>query len=265
MMACFSGRRGVAGMSLLILLYLAIASQVGEPLLPITVLCALDTSLPYETLRVTVEEKREIREVPTPQGGLTLRDLPAGDLHLLFHQNDTRIGTVTIRHAEFGQFIQIKVRLVEGNAILLEDSRVKGVSVDGPGSIVGVPRGPFLPAPAPAPAAPSVPAKPDAPVLDAAPISSPQAVSRNCPAADERVDLEGVVTRVVDNDSLVLEDSRRRSFTIYLGTATRLRPGGGTAKMSLFRTGQRVSVSGAGAAGPDGECSVGAREIWLRN
>jgi hypothetical protein len=248
-------------MNLAAALFLSLA-QAGDPLLPVTVSCLVDTELPLAEIRATVREKRELSVSPSPSGKLTLRDLPEGELHLLFYRNETPLGEVTLGGARLGQFIQIKVRLVEGNAILLEELRVKGVSgEEATGSVTPLP----VPAPAsPAPVSPTPLPLPSTP----APLNAPSGLeakpSSRCPSPEQPVDEEGVVLRVIDNDSFELETRAHRRLTAYAGSAARLRPSGAPVNVRSLKPGQRLRLVGAGAAGPEGECSVGVREIWLR-
>jgi hypothetical protein len=255
-------------------LWLSLLLQTIEPLLPVTVQCALDTELPLSEIRVRVEEKRELRETPGLDGVLTLRDLPAGDLNVVFYWNEDTLGQVSLSRARLGDFIRIRVRLVEGNAILLEEFRVKGVSDSrASGTVSPVTAAPsdalapdarsptreISPAPAPAPQ-PTV----DSALPVGAPPSQPirlQPASSGCPAPDEPINLDGVVVRIIDNDSFELETSERRRFIVYVGTATKLRPSGGRISARDLKPNERVRVRGVGAAGPEDECSVGAREI----
>jgi len=230
--------------------FLLLLTQAGEPLLPVTVSCVLDTELPLSEIRASVQEKREVSVTPSANGKLTLRDLPEGDLHLLFYRGEAPLGQITLSGARLGQFIQIKVRLVEGNAILLEEMRVKGVSNEGASGRVTP-----LPVVIPSPPTPSSPRA-------EAPERKPKT---SCPGPEQRVEEEGAVVRIIDNDSFELETEGKRRLTVYAGSATRLRPSGAAFSVRALKPGQRLRVVGAGAAGPEGECSVGVREVWLRS
>lgn len=239
------------------LFLLFLPGQAGEPLLPVTVGCTLDTELPLAEIRASVQEKRELSVTPSAEGKLTLRDLPEGDLHLLFYSDETLLGQVSLTGAKLGQFIQIKVRLVEGNAILLEELRVKGVSDEGASGRVAP-----LPVP-PASPPPPTPRRADAPAPSAG--AAERKPLPRCPGPEQPVEEEGVVVRIIDNDSFEFETTAKHHLIVYAGSATRLRPAGGPFSVRALKPGLRLRVVGTGAAGPEGECSVGVREIWLRN
>jgi hypothetical protein len=116
----------------LIAAFLLIALQASEPRLPVTIRCEIDTQLPVSEIKVSIEEKREVSETPKAReeggGTVTLSKLPPGDLLLLFFRDTSLLGKVRVPSAEEGEFIRVVVRLVEGNAILLDEFRVRGVS-----------------------------------------------------------------------------------------------------------------------------------------
>ena len=63
------------------LLLFALQGSQFEP--PVTVRCQLDTELPLDEIRVSIAEMREREGVPEPNGSVTFRGLPAGDIHVL--------------------------------------------------------------------------------------------------------------------------------------------------------------------------------------
>ena len=90
--------------------------------------CQLDTELPLDELRISVAEKRELDEPIESNGSVTLSGLPEGDLHLWFLQDEERLGEIKINAAKSGELIRLEIRLVTGNAILLEEFRITGLT-----------------------------------------------------------------------------------------------------------------------------------------
>ena len=224
--------------------------QVSESRLPVRAQCELDTEFALTEISVSVEEKRELRVTPDARGKLILQDLPEGDLHLLFYNKESLLGRVELPSTRRGQFIRLVVRLVEGNAILLDESRISGVSdVASSGKSLPPPR-PKLEPP---------PYKPSSSLTRKAPADS----STPCPAVGDTVTLEGRLARLIDNDSFELF-LNLKSYVIYIGKATQLRRGRVVMEKSDLRPGQLLSVEGRVAAGPKGECSIGARRIQVK-
>jgi len=234
--------------------------------MPVTVQLELDTELPLGEVSVSVEEKRELREIPNPReagGGIvTLRDLPEGNLHLLFYRQSALLGKIVLSSAEKGQFIRIKVRLVDGNAILLDEFRIRGVSdlEEGkeppvsprPSSMSPTTSTSSVPAASPAPSRPSTP-----------PTRAPSGQQMPCPNAGEAMTLKGKILRIIDNDSFELQ-SGPWAYTVYIGSATRIHRGLANIRKDQIKESQPVTVKGTVAAGPEGDCSIGAKEIELR-
>jgi hypothetical protein len=214
---------------------------------PVTVRCEIDTELPLHQIHVSVAEQPEKEAGPDSEGHLTLARLPEGNLHLSFFQEDEHLGEVAVRSAQSGDFIRLRVRLVPGNAILLDEFRVKGVSETGT----------------------SIDDDSDAsqPPLHAPqePSSSGESALSNCPAPGEPFSRTGNVTRVIDHEAFEFQTSDRKTYVIYVGTATRLQRGTGRMEYADLHRGLRLLVKGTVAAGPHEECSIGAREITVQN
>ena len=218
----------------------------------VTVQCELDTEFALTEISVSVEEKREVSMTPEADGELILHDLPEGDLHLLFYRRESLLGRVEVSSTRRGDFIRLVVRLVEGNAILLDESRVRGVSeVSYPGKSLP----PSRPKQEPPPSEPSSSTHPTR--------KAPAGSSMPCPAVGDTVAVEGRLVRLIDNDSFELL-SGRNSYVIYMGKATRLRRGSVSLRKRDLQPGQVLSVEGRVAAGPRGECSIGARQILVK-
>jgi hypothetical protein len=207
----------------------------------VTVQCELDTEFALTEISVSVEEKREVKMTPEADGELILRDLPEGDLQLLFYHNESLLGRVEVSSTRRGDFIRLVVRLVEGNAILLGESRVRGVSE------VASSEKSLTPS-----SSSSIPAR-----------KAPADSSMPCPAVGDTVTVDGRLVRLIDNDSFEIL-SGRNSYVIYMGKATRLRRGSVSLRKSDLQPGQVLSVEGRVAAGPRGECSIGARQILVK-
>ncbi len=248
-----------------------LASQPVETLSPATVQCELDTELTLTELSVTVEEKREISETPHRRdagGGIvTLRNLPEGNLRLLFYRQSSLLGKINLTHVEKGQFIRIKVRLVDGNAILLDEFRIRGVSGVDERSHSSPPSQPKPVSPprtessSPTPpATSSVPTNSKRTTTSAPPISGQ---STPCPETGELMTLRGTILSIIDNDSFELQ-SGPWTYTVYIGSATRLHRGRATIQRNQLKENQPVTVKGNVAAGPEGDCSIGAKEVELR-
>ena len=84
-----------------------------------------------------------------------------------------------------------------------------------------------------------------------------------CPNAGEAMTLKGKILRVIDNDSFELQ-SGPWAYTVYIGSATRIHRGLATIRKDQLKRSQPVTVKGTVAAGPEGDCSIGAKEIELR-
>jgi hypothetical protein len=239
---------------------LLLTFQAAEARLPVTVRCVLDTELPLPEITVSLEEKREVSASPKLQGQeagtVTLADLPSGDLHLLFYRNQSLIGRVKLTATERGEFIRLRIRLVEGNAILLDELRIQGVSEMSPRT------------------GQTTPGKtdPKAPALEIYPPASPslrepsaKTVPEHCPAPGEPVTLKGKVVRVIDNDSFELQ-SGPWTYVIYIGSSTRMGRGsaGKILRVGDLGKNQALLIRGTVAAGPDDECSIGASRIEAR-
>jgi len=223
-----------------------------EPESRVTVRCELDTEFALTEISVSVEEKREVSITPEADGELILQDLPEGDLQLLFYHNESLLGRVEVSSTKRGDFIRLVVRLVEGNAILLDESRVRGVSEVTSSQKSLKPAKPKSPLPTSPPTSSSIPKR-----------KAPPDSSTTCPAVGDTVTLEGRLVRLIDNDSFELL-SGRSSYVIYTGKATRFRRGSLRIQRSDLQPGQLLSVEGRVAAGPVGECSIGARQIQMK-
>ncbi len=200
-----------------------------------------------------MEEKREMSLTPRKRGEngrVTIQELPGGDLHLLFYRDDERLGKIEVTAAQKGDFIRLKIRLVEGNAILLDEVRVRGVS--------GVqPAGPKPKPVLSEPATTTVPPRSSTSTI----LSPPQRGSRtSCPAPGESVSLRGKLTRVIDRDSFELH-SGSRTYTVYIGSATEIHRGGRNLPRNELADQQSLVVRGTVAAGPEDECSIGAKSV----
>jgi hypothetical protein len=68
---------------------------------------------------------------------------------------------------------------------------------------------------------------------------------------------------MIDNDSFELE-SGPWTYVVYVGTATRIHRGRTALALADITDGQTLTVKGSVAAGPEGECSVGAMDIEIR-
>ena len=251
------------------LLLLTLPSSQFEP--PVTVRCHLDTELPVAEIRVTIAEMREREGVPEDDGAVTLPGLPAGDIHLSFFQRETLLGEIDIRSANEGEFIRLKVRLVTGNAILLDEFRVKGVSGDSrpatksfsaatllndvPSSTVSQTASVQKSKPRPQPQSSRPPPRATRPA---------KASSSKCPDPGATVTRTGKLSRIIDNDSFELLGSDRLSYVVYVGSATRLKRGSAPVAYSALGEGLGILVKGTIAAGPESECSIGAREVIVQ-
>ncbi len=245
----------------LVALFLIGILQYPHSDLPVTIRCELDTELPLAEISVSVEEKREASVTPQSKGEtgnmVTLTELPEGDLHLLFYHEATLCGKVAVTDARRGELIRLKVRLVTGNAILLDEYRIRGVSgfstprADSP--VSGSP--PVTTSP------PSSASTPPPGLTSPTPASLPKAISSDpCPAPGEPITLSGKVVRIIDNDSFELQ-SGLLSYVVYIGSATRFRGSRQTLQRSDLRENQSLTIKGTVAAGPEDECSIGAKEI----
>jgi hypothetical protein len=206
--------------------------------------CRLDTELPLDELRVSVTEKRELDEPVEPEGEVTLSGLPEGELHLVFFHNETRLGEIEIGSAESGELIRLKIRLVAGNAILLEESRISGLSET-------TSRPPSTPA---------------SPVDNSRTIDPKTRLARGpsyCPPAGEVISRSGNVTRIIDREAFEIEGEDRRLYVVYVGSATRLTQGSVSLDYADLLKGMRVNIRGTVAAGPEDQCSIGARQITV--
>ena len=231
---------------------------------PVTVRCQLDTELPLEEIRVSIAEMREREGMPEGDGAITLSGLPSGDIHLTFFQGEVALGEIEIRSANDGEFIRLKVRLVTGNAILLDEFRVKGVSGDG-----SEPRkGTFSAATVSEPTRvveqntqrpPPQASRPSSPVT-----RPPKRSSSKCPTPGDAITRTGKLSRIIDNDSFELTGSDRRDYVVYVGSATRMKRGSSLVANSALREGLGILVKGTVAAGPEDECSIGAREVIVQ-
>ncbi|MEE9180393.1 MAG: hypothetical protein V3U22_05800 [Vicinamibacteria bacterium] len=245
------------------LLLLTLQGSQFEP--PVTVRCELDTELPLEEIRVSIAEKRETEGFHEPNGGVMLPGLPAGDIHLSFFQRGILLGDIEIRSANHGDFVRLKIRLVTGNAILLDEFRVKGVSPER-----GTLAKPLSVASAntirTSPESDSVQkSEPAEPVLSRPrPPRSAKKSSSQCPDPGDSITRTGKLSRIIDNDSFELLGSARRSYVVYVGSATRLKRGSTLVAYSALREGLGILVKGTVAAGPEDECSIGAREVILQ-
>jgi hypothetical protein len=254
------------------LLLLTLPLSQFEP--PVTVSCHLDTELPLAEIRVSIAEMREREGVPEHEGVVTLPGLPAGDIHLSFFQREILLGEIEIRSANEGEFIRLKVRLVTGNAILLDEFRVKGVSgastpptksfsvatpvknvKDVPSRTVSEPTSVQETDPRPKPQLSRPPPQATRPAKSS---------SSKCPEPGDTVTRTGKLSRIIDNDSFELLGSDRRSYVVYVGSATRLKRGSTLVAYNALREGLGVLVKGTVAAGPKDECSIGAREVILQ-
>lgn len=220
----------------------ALALQSSSFRSPVTVRCELDTDLPLDEIRVSLNEKPELKAVAQSDGSLTLPSLPEGDLHLSFFQKDASLGEVAIRATESGDFIRLRVRLVPGNAILLDEFRIRGLS--------------DTPEPSSKSAAQVQGEADEAPRLLTAP--------SRCPAPGEAVSVTGTLTRIIDHDAFELQTSNRQIYVVYVGTATRLQRGSTRFDYADLEKGMRLLLKGTVAAGPEEECSIGAKEITVQ-
>jgi hypothetical protein len=237
-------------------LVLLLIVQVSEPRLPVTIRCDIDTELPITEIEVSLQEKRELSETPKAleKGGgtVTISELPSGDLHLLFFRGPSLLGKVEVPSAEEGELIRIKVRLVEGNAILLDEFRVRGVS-----GTAGTSED-----------TQSSTKETEAPSIRVYPPSSPPPPPKtpstsHCPDAGEPMTLKGKMIRVIDNDSFEMQ-SGPWTYIVYVGSATRIHRGGTVLALADIAENQAMTVKGTVAAGPEGECSIGAKDVTLR-
>jgi hypothetical protein len=230
--------------------------QASEPRLPITIRCYIDTELPVNEIEVSLQEKRELSETPKAleEGGgtVTLPGLPSGNLHLLFFRGTSLLGTIEVLSAEEGEHIRIKVRLVEGNAILLDEFRVRGVSgTAGPSEDTKSRRK--------QPESPSIRIYPPSSSLSQTETPS----TSHCPDVGEPMTLKGKMIRIIDNDSFEMR-SGPWIYVVYVGTATRIHRGRTVLVLADIPENQAVTVKGTVAAGPEGECSIGAKDVDLR-
>jgi hypothetical protein len=230
--------------------------QASEPRPPITIRCDIDTELPITEIEVSLQEKRELSETPKALenggGTVTLSELPSGDLHLLFFRGSSLLGKVEVPSAEKGELIRIKVRLVEGNAILLDEFRVRGVSGTA-GSSEDTK---------------SSKKESESRSIKVYPLSSspsqPKTPSTShCPDTGEPMTLRGKMVRVIDNDSFEMQ-SGPWTYIVYVGTATHIHRGGTVLALADIAENQALTVKGTVAAGPEGECSIGAKDVDLR-
>ncbi len=251
------------------LLLLTLSASQFEP--PVTIRCQLDTKLPLDEIRVSITEMRERKSVPGSDGGVTLPGLPAGDIHLSFFQRDILIGQIELRSANEGEFIRLKVRLVTGNAILLDEFRVKGVSGVSPPPTKSLPAAtPLNDLPSGADSEPTTVEKsttrpapqPTRPPTEFA--RPPKRTSSTCPAPGDTITRTGKLSRIIDNDSFELFGSDRRNYVVYVGSATRVKRGSRLVTSSALREGLGILVKGTVAAGPEDECSIGAREVIVQ-
>ena len=240
----------------------------------------MDTELPVAEIRVTIAEMREREGVPEDDGAVTLPGLPAGDIHLSFFQREIFLGQIEIRSANEGEFIRLKVRLVTGNAILLDEFRVKGVSGDSrlatksfsaatplkdvkdvndvnnvPSSTVSQTASAQKSKPQPQPQSSRTPPQSTGPAKTS---------SSKCPAPGDTVTRTGKLSRIIDNDSFELLGSDRRSYVVYVGSATRLKRGSALVAYSALGEGLAILVKGTIAAGPENDCSIGAQEVLVQ-
>jgi hypothetical protein len=227
--------------------------QTSGPLLSVAIRCDIDTEIPLTEIRVSVEEKREMSLTPLRRGGngrVTIQELPDGDLHLIFYRDDEQLGKIEVKSARKGDFIRLKVRLVEGNAILLSENRVRGVS--------GAHTAGSTPEPIPEePATTTVPSRSTTSTI----APSPNGVSRpSCPAPGESVTLRGKLTRIMDRDSFELHTGSG-TYTVYIGAATEIHRGGRDLPRNELAEQQSLVVRGTVAAGPKDECSIGAKSV----
>ena len=162
--------------------------------------CQLDTELPLEELRISVAEKRELDEPIESNGSVTLSGLPEGDLHLWFLQDEERLGEIKINAAKSGELIRLEIRLVTGNAILLEEFRITGLTETS----------------SPAPSPPTSPVD-HTQTIDQT--SDGETASSHCPAPGETFSRTGALTRVIDRDAFELQGDDRRLYTIYIGSS----------------------------------------------
>jgi hypothetical protein len=75
--------------------------------------------------------------------------------------------------------------------------------------------------------------------------------------------LKGKMIRVIDNDSFEMQ-SGPWTYIVYVGSATRIHKGGTVLALSDIAENQAMTVKGTVAAGPKGECSIGAKDVDLR-
>ncbi len=245
----------LADMNLLALLFIGIL-QSSSPDSPVSIRCELDTELPLEEIYVSVEERREVKATPQHKGKnggtVIFTDLPEGDLHLLFYREAFLTGRVEVASAKRGELIRLKVRLVEGNAILLDDYRIRGVNgISSPKVGAAVSTSPPDAAFPPPPPRASPTAHSPSPAVTS---------SQTCPPTGEPVTLSGRVVRIIDNDSFEFL-SGLRSYIVYLGSATRFQGSGARIQNRDLRQNQALTVKGTVAAGPEDDCSIGAKEI----
>ena len=187
--------------------------------------CQLDTELPLDELRISVAEKRELDEPIESNGSVTLSGLPEGDLHLWFLQDEERLGEIKINAAKSGELIRLEIRLVTGNAILLEEFRITGLTETS----------------SPAPSPPTSPVD-HTQTIDQT--SDGETASSHCPAPGETFSRTGALTRVIDRDAFELQGDDRRLYTIYIGSATRLQEG--SARLDYAGSRGRHACHGSG-------------------
>lgn len=238
-----------------ILLILTI--QTSEIPISATVRCRIDTDLPLDQISVTVKEKREVEERPRARGGsegqVAIGELPEGDVNLLFYFGDSQLGKIKLSSVARGEVIKIKVRLVEGNAILLDEYRIKGVT-ESARAVVSSPIENPKPAEEP----------PQTKRVGAPPLRSRSGTTDYCPAPGEPLTLTGELIRIIDRDSFELR-SGPRNYVIYPGSATQFHGSSTVTGSSDLRVGMTLVVEGTVAAGPKGECSLGARDVHVSN
>ncbi len=216
--------------------------QNTQSRLPVTIRCELDTELVLADIKVSVEEKREVSAIPQTDSSVILRDLPDGNVNLVFFYRKIRVGEIEIKNTRQGEYIRVKARLVEDNVIFLEEFRIKGVDeYSTPETENG---------------------NPSSPSSSRRPSSTSSKSPSTCPEPDDPVALKGNIVRIIDNDSFEFESSTR-SYIIYVGTATRLHRGGTSLHYGDLKKSLRLSIKGTVAAGPVGECSIGAKDITV--
>ena len=92
----------------------------------------------------------------------------------------------------------------------------------------------------------------------------PKRTSSTCPAPGDTITRTGKLSRIIDNDSFELVWSDRRNYVVYVGSATRVKRGSRLVTSSALREGLGILVKGTVAAGPEDECSIGAREVIVQ-